>query len=989
MITLGSIGILQPWVLLGLAALPAIWWLLRLTPPSPQRINFPPTRLLKDLQSTEETPAHSPWWLTLLRMLLAALIILALSQPVLNPETETVAGEGPLLLVIDNGWASASHWDARREAISAAIDKASRDGRPVVLAPTAQGAALSEPDDADRARERAAGIAPRPYAPDRAALAEKLKAELGGQTDFSVLWLSDGIDYGASDAFAETLADLAGETGNLNILRPGKDDAPLLLGQSTGDAASLQTKVGSAVEGPRSGTVQALTARAEPLGEAPFRIADGKREADVAFDLPLEIRNQIARLEIRGESSAGAVQLLDGRSQWHRVGIISGEAREAAQPLLSPLYYVQRALSPYADVVSPREANVALAVEELMDQNVSTLVLADIGKLLPATQEDLEAWLNGGGVLIRFAGPRMEQGGDELLPVVLRRGGRSMGGSMSWSDPQPLAAFDDESPFRGLDIPDDVDVKRQVLADPTVSSDAQIWARLADGTPLVTAARQGDGWVVLFHVTANSDWSNLPLSGLFVQMLRRIVALAPTKIETGDAGEAEASAVDASEDATDVATQAALAPVQTLDGFGQLIPAPPEAAPIQAKQIDSITPSPEHPPGFYGRDRATRALNIGRPDAKLAPLGDLRSAAGQTASISGYTLRPPMALEKWLYLAALALFVIDIVAMLILSGGMRWRGRHRRSSSSGRHGAKGTARGAAKTAVILLAFSMVALGGTQALAQREFLQSPPSGNLPAEDEASREITAEDVSPEEMFGLQSSLATHLAYVETGDPAIDETSRQGLAGLSRVLSARTALEPGEPVGIDIDKDELAFFPVLYWPVQENAAPLSDATLAKVDAFMKQGGMIVFDTKQENANARLRGSALERLIGKLDIPPLEPVPAEHVLTKAFYLMDSFPGRWDGGTLWVEAAPQTEAERAVRSQTDGVSSLVISSNDFASAWALDDQNRPLYPVVPGGEVQREMAFRAGVNIVMYALTGNYKADQVHVPALLERLGQ
>ncbi|MFD0986641.1 DUF4159 domain-containing protein [Methyloligella solikamskensis] len=982
MITLGSLGILQPWVLLGLAALPAIWWLMRLTPPSPQRINFPPTRLLKDLQTTEETPAHSPWWLTLLRMLLAALIVLALSQPVLNPETDTAAGEGPLLLVVDNGWASASHWAERREAITAALDEAAREGKPVVLAPTAKGETLSEPDDAGRARERAAGLAPKPYAPDRAGLAEKLESQLGDRTDYSVLWLTDGIDYGASEAFAETLAGLAGGTGSLRILRPGREDAPLLLGRSTGDATALQAKVTSAAEGPRSGTVQALTARAEPLGEAAFRIPDGKREATVEFDLPLEIRNQIARLQIRAETSAGAVQLLDGRSQWHRVGIISGESREAAQPLLSPLYYVQRALSPYADVVTPREANVTLAVEDLIDQNVSTMVLADIGKLLPATQEDLEEWLGAGGVLIRFAGPRMEQGGDELLPVVLRRGGRSLGGSMSWSDPQPLAVFDDESPFRGLEIPDDVDVKRQVLADPTVATDSQVWARLADGTPLVTAARQGDGWVVLFHITANSDWSNLPLSGLFVQMLRRIVALAPTKVEIGDAGEASTVAAGAEDEAAAI-NQTALAPVQTLDGFGQLIPAPPEAAPIPAKEIDSVTPSPEHPPGFYGRDRATRALNIGRPNMRLAPMGDLSSAAGQTATIGGYTLRPPMALEKWLYLAALGLFVVDIIAMLILSGGMRWRGRLGGSSASR------TGSGAAGAAVILLGIALVAGNPADAVAQAQFLQSPPSGNLPAQDEPSNQITADDITPEEMFGLESSLATHLAYVETGDPAIDETSRQGLAGLSRVLTARTALEPAEPIGVDIEKDDLAFFPVLYWPVEQDAAPLSDATLAKVDAYMKQGGMIVFDTKQENANARLRGSALERLIGKLDIPPLEPVPAEHVLTKAFYLMDSFPGRWDGGTLWVEAAPQTDAERAVRSQTDGVSSLVISSNDFASAWALDDQNRPLYPVVPGGEVQREMAFRAGVNIVMYALTGNYKADQVHVPALLERLGQ
>jgi len=213
------------------------------------------------------------------------------------------------------------------------------------------------------------------------------------------------------------------------------------------------------------------------------------------------------------------------------------------------------------------------------------------------------------------------------------------------------------------------------------------------------------------------------------------------------------------------------------------------------------------------------------------------------------------------------------------------------------------------------------------------------------------------------------------------------------LSKVLTARTALEPAEPMGLDIDKDELTFFAVLYWPVRDDAQALSDATLAKVDAFMKQGGFIIFDTRDQETDlpgSATQSKALTRLIGQLDVPPLEPVPEDHVLTKSFYLMRDFPGRWDGGTLWVEAEPESEADRSERSRrTDGVSSIVVTSNDLASAWALDEHNRPLYATVPGGEVQREMAFRAGVNLVMYALTGNYKADQVHLPALLERLGQ
>jgi hypothetical protein len=949
MMSFGAIGFLQPWMLLGLAALPAIWWLLRLTPPTPQHVVFPPTRLLKDLKSTEETPAHSPWWLTALRMLLAALIVLALARPVLNPDRESFAGTGPLLLVVDNGWASAAHWPERREVIDAAIDRAMRDGRTVVLARSAPGDPLIGPIAAEQARERAAGLAPQPYAPDRKALAETLGRELGGKTDYSVVWLSDGLDYGEGRSFTDSLAKLAGPAGSVLTLRPERDDAALALDQTAGERSGLTARIASGAEGPRAGVVRAVTGRGEPLGEVSFTLPRGARETKAQFDLPLEIRNQVARIEIGSERSAGAVYLLDARSEWHRVGIISGESREAAQPLLSPLYYVQRALSPYADVVTPTEGNVSTGVHELIDDKVSTIVLADIGKLVPGTEEELERWLKAGGVLIRFAGPRLEQGGDELLPVALRRGGRSLGGSLSWSTPQPLAAFEPSSPFRGLAVPDDVKVNRQVLADPTVATESQVWARLADGTPLVTASRNGEGWIVLFHVTANSDWSNLPLSGLFVEMLRRTVNMGPSKVDVSSGEQAPAAAGAAKSTSPDLVSTSALPPIQTLDGYGQLGSPPARAAPISPDQIDTAQPSPEHPPGYYGSSSATRAFNVINAKTVLTPLKPIEGA-GQ---VSGYVMRKPVALESWLYLAVLALFAFDVLAVLLMSMGFGFRRR------------------GAVVAAVLLGLALL-----------------PLLNSPAKAETQQPAASADD-----FAMKASLKTHLAYVMTGDAQIDEVSRQGLAGLSKVLTARTALEPAEPMGVDIDKDELAFFPILYWPVREDAEPLSDATLAKIDAFMKQGGFIIFDTRDQERSLPGSGTqskALSRLIGQLDVPPLEPVPEDHVLTKSFYLMRDFPGRWEGGTLWVEAEPENEADRSERSRrTDGVSSIVVTSNDFASAWALDDGNRPLYATVPGGEVQREMAFRAGVNLVMYALTGNYKADQVHLPALLERLGQ
>jgi uncharacterized protein DUF4159 len=457
---------------------------------------------------------------------------------------------------------------------------------------------------------------------------------------------------------------------------------------------------------------------------------------------------------------------------------------------------------------------------------------------------------------------------------------------------------------------------------------------------------------VLFHVTANSDWSNLPLSGLFVEMLRRVVTLGPSQVTLANAD--QASGLEAAPQTGNAAatSSAALPPIQTLDGFGQLTSPPLRTAPIAADKIDTTVPGPDHPPGYYGPSGAARALNLVTAKTVLKPL----QAVDAAGAVSGYTMKKPRVLEPWLYLAAIAIFAIDVLAVLMLSTGLRLRRR-----------------AVATSAVIL--FALTLLPNVPLAAEAE--QAPPATGNPADD----------------FALKASLQTHLAYVITGDPDIDRTSEEGLSGLSKVLRARTALEPADPMGIDIDKDELAFFPLLYWPVREDAKPLSDATLAKVDAFMKQGGLIIFDTRDQGVSPTDTGTqnkALTRLIGQLDIPPLEPVPENHVLTKSFYLMRSFPGRYDGGSLWVEAEPADETERSERSRrTDGVSSIVITSNDLASAWALDDANRPIYPAVPGGEVQREIAFRAGVNIVMYALTGNYKADQVHVPALLERLGQ
>jgi len=967
----GALAFLNPWLLGALATLPIIYWLLRTVPPRPRQVMFPPTRILVGLENQEKTPAKSPWWLTLIRLAAATLIILALAEPVLNPSREAALdGKGPVAIVVDNGWASAAHWGERQRMIDRVIAEAESHSRAVVVVPTASTAkALTARIEAPtEARSTAAAIEPQPFAPDRLAAVKALEGALDGAPKGapSIVWLSDGIDHDSQAAeTAQRLKALA-QDGTFAVVADGRGGEALGLYAGIGQSGKLEARLLRSGGGARGGFVHAYSVRGQRLGETPFTLNSGDPMTTVALELPLELRNQVARVEIAGERSAGAVSLLDARSQWHRVALISGESREQAQPLLAPLYYIEKALAPFSELVKPKGSNLVAGIHDALAQNATVLVLADIGTLSGEAKKKVENWVKRGGILVRFAGPRLENGGDELLPVPLRVGGRTLGGALSWSTPQPLAPIEDTSLFAGIPVPQEVTVNRQVLADPAMlGRDVDVWARLQDGTPLVTARKLGQGQIILFHVTANSDWSNLPLSGMFVEMLRRISALGGGVADEGGEGSSDAGSADAPE------TPAVLPPLQTLDGYGVLKSPPPTAQPVSAAKVHDLTPSLDHPPGYYGAASSPRAINVLNANSKLAPLPALPGA--QRLSYASEGAKP---LKSWLLLAALGLLFADIIAIILLQWGYGFSRRFRRAPAT------------AAVAALLVAVS--ALPSSTSLSAQEIFQ---------QNDAEVVSPKTPVSPTDQRAMDATSKVTLGYVLTGNPDIDEVSRQGLDGLGRLLAVRTAVEPGKPMGVNILTDDLVFYPVLYWPVLPDAAPLPEPTLAKIDAYMKQGGLIVFDTQDYGRGLPTGGpqlgqgeTALQRILGRLDVPRLEPVPENHVLTKAFYLLRNFPGRWDGGQLWVEAQDDTAGQdHTVRRArvSDGVTSIIVTPNDFAAAWALDESGRPLYPTVGGGEDQREMAFRTGINIVMHALTGNYKADQVHVPALLERLGQ
>ncbi|HWA45294.1 MAG TPA: DUF4159 domain-containing protein [Hypericibacter adhaerens] len=900
MMGLAGFSFAVPWALLGLLALPVLWWLLRLMPPAPKRQIFPAIRLLFGLRPPEETPYRTPWWLLLLRLVIASLVILALAHP-LEDARQPLPGGGPLLLVVDNGWAAAAHWNERQATLADRLRQAEREGRMAALLATAPGADGAKPQiqgpmPAAEARQALGRLEPQPWPTDRKAALAALGA--APFSEAAVYWASDGIadPDGADQRLGERLAQL----GSLTVIAAPPSERALLQRPPENDSEAMTLHILRPAAGPgRPFEILATDRQGQLVARQTANFKDGDTQADPAIKLPVELRNRIATLTVANEASAGATFLVD--AQWRRrpVGLVAGADTGREETLLSELYYLRRALGPGTEL---REGTI----QSLVQGGLSMLVMVDIGTLTAEETAALKGWVDKGGLLLRFAGPRLaENAEDSLLPVHLRSGGRTLGGALTWEQPAQIAPFAPTSPFAGLPVPDDVRIFRQVLAEPELSLGEKTWARLTDGTPLVTAERSGRGWLVLVHTTANADWSNLALSGLFVEMLQKILALS----EGVAGGEAEG----------------ALPPYRTLDGFGRL-GAPAALATAAGPEVfDKGLIGPDHPPGFYGNEATQRALNLGTNALGWQAIQSWPSGA----TIEGATVSVTRDFKPWLLAAALALFFVDLMISLALRGLL-----------PGRAPVAG--------ALLLLALA----GGFASAAQAK------------DDDDS--------------ALNDTRQTRLAYVRSGDDEIDKASQAGLMGLALVLRQRTAIDVGEPVAVDPAQDELAFFPLIYWPISNNGIAMSDQALRRVNDYLKNGGLILFDTRDGGASGF---ASFNRVARGIDITRLIQVPQDHVLTKAFYLLQQFPGRWASGTVWVEEG-QGRAN-------DGVSSVVVGSNDWAAAWAVDESGQPLYATVPGGQRQREFAYRFGVNLVMYALTGNYKSDQVHVPAILERLGQ
>lgn len=920
----------HPLYLISLLLLPLIYFLIKLTPPQPHVILFPPISILKKLVPAEKTPKNSPLLLLIVRLFLVGAIITALAGPYYQISDKVIINNQPLLIVVDDSWSSAQDWDQRKNFIQNLIHEAELQSVPTYIY-AASDNNISQFIDYATTRNRIKILNPKPYVPNYSEAINIIREFTKSHENCHIVWLAPALAHPDAGEFITSLESDKKKTPNISIYANHNDIKILRnpINQKEAihiDIENYNQSLNSPIE------IIASDFYGNTLFQQHF---DQKFQTKdkILIKAPLELRNKVSHLRINNQHTAGSVALLDDRSRRARIGIFAQSKDNSTQPLLSAYYFLSKALNPFADIVIPNSGSIT-PIDDLLSQNITTLILSDVGLLTEPDEHAVAKFLTDGGSLIRFSGPNLAAKADDLLPVKLRPASRNLGGAISWEKPKKIAQFEHSSPFYEFSIPDDILISRQLLAEPTNDLNDKTWVRLEDGTPLVTADRRGKGLLVFFHISAETSWSNLPISGLFIDMLNKLslYSFISDEIKKNDVTEINNS------------SQLSLRAVKLLDGFGNFLPGPIDSVPSISLNNSGFTDS-NNLPGFYVDGSITRAVQPISKNEILSKLDDIikNKTINTLDDISRYDL------SSVFLLLSVLLFLIDTLLSTPKSN----------------------------LSINIFKFPKLILFITILLAPNDeaYATSSPSDQLPSKE------------------MISILTSRLAYVLNGDNNIDATAYDGLKHLTNELRARTSYEPGDPIGLDLNKDDLSLYPLIYWPIYASMPQPNEKVIQKLATFMRFGGTVIFDTRNGDAYSNVIGESQESswlrlLLQQLDVPVVEQVPRDHVITKTYYLINKLQGSSEPCDSWVEKTFMDVADEQRNNfiqSTDNVSSLIITSCNLASAWSRFSRENNFSSNKDTHNL--ELAMRSGINIVMYTLTGNYKSDQVHKRRIIERL--
>ena len=888
-----------PWLLAALVLLPLIWRWLRVVH-APQRIlAFPALRFITPHPKPPRNTSVPPLWLRILRIIIIALTILAFASPYIpapdndSPHPNTLSAESPLLLVIDNGWASAAHWHTHMQTLRATLESLP-EHRFIILT-----TALPPDDTADsrdlsilsarQAQDVVDTLSPQPWQPLNAQIAQFLKEmtapsasprlkNLGG-----ILWLHDGIDSPDKNTLLDSLHDYADQRDTpLYSLTSPSLSLPVILASPPADAE---------VHTPSLARV--LAARAAPSREhPPYHLQGFDADNRLLFNKPFHLRGQETLLDASAEQApflhqlhslrlisphlephAGGVLLHDGGRRLPTIFVLEPSS-DSPPPLLNPSHYIAQALN---------RSTHNSSLQDALDQRADIIFWHDHARIDSDEQEHLLDWLAQGGILVRFASPHVQDSDNHphLLPAPLYEITASAHGFLSDTrDETSTLHFADNSPFHHLKPTSTHVNPTYAFIDPP--QDVHIWAYTDDHRPLISARSIASGWLVFFHAPLHPLRSDLALEALFPTILTTLTRLRPYQRTSSNQ------------------TPTTLwQPQQILDGWGQLSSPEPTT---QALGVDA-RPSPHTPPGIYATAYERRALNLG--DALGVPT---RFIDAPPPLQSPTPPRPQRLIQGWLLTLIILLLAVHALYLT------------RRN---------------VYPAVAAGVFVFCALLPVLVSAQ------PPAENAPF------------------------YAPRIGYMLSHDDIQDNLSDSGLTQLTQFINRRTVARLGQPLPLTPQSPLLPFVPLIYWPLGATNTHLSPTEARIIEHYLSKGGIILFDS--------IDGSA--RLQSSLSLPPLVPIDDEHTVTRSFFLIPL--------SLWRKTnTPLPWSDHHAQANTL-TASVFASQHNWAQLW----RSHLYVPQQASVLTRQELAMRFGLNLVLYALTGNYKRDQIHALTIIERL--
>ena len=934
--------------LFALIGLIGIWYILKTMKPKPQKIYFPPTDTLLEKKETIINPKSIPWWLLIIRLLFIVMLVLFATLPFIKNSNESLkGGDKNTLILIDNSWASENIWDDIKDRAQWALSQIQEQNGQAIILPL-----IIEPDQQIYLNPRQEPtiflntLSPRPIeanAQSIISMLEKIKAS--GFEAENIVYV--GSDLEIRDGKLETIL---APFENRNIFQASLAKYSSFQIISAENRSSQMVVEGIKLKNTLLPTLNLHNEDSIILASTAAFLNDEKKAFNgyeywqARFEIPAELRNQASYVAIANLSNASATFLLNGQEKILRVRYLSSH-HSSPQALLKGSHYLKTALND--QIIWDETTDLSgLSAQKLYDDKINILILDDI--ILDAAKiKEITQWIDQGGSLIRFAGNLSADNPDPLSPLALRKGKREFGGTISLQGDKKLILGLEQTPFETIDLKESISINTQLLSSPNISGDPyETWGYLDDFSPVITAKNLGDGLLIYFQITSTPEWSNLPLSPLFPEILNKLINLSKTK--TSDLAK---RSTDINED-----ERGLLEPKFIVSAKGQLLPAPPQVAALTYNQRDKA-PSLQTPPGLYAKGYPYNLYSTNR-------LPQIRKPWGTATILSKIDHEKSMLLTPYLLIIIALLFLLDTIGTAYDKGRIRLMKRQ-------------------KTHNFIACFFIM---GLTCLILTH-------GSQAQEENLNFEKFAEALKSDQ-----------LAYIEGPDSGVNRIAKAGITGLSNILAERTSFEPAAPVAIDLNQSDLSLYPFIYWPITNDTPIPNSSAIRRLKSYLDRGGLLVLDSRDQNEralsasaqNLPLRTQLIKEILYALSIPPLRAVSQDHVVSRSYYLLEQFPGRMNGGDLFITAnattavssqsAEATEEEHSNIYSGDGISPVLVTSNDFAGAWAMV-QNEPILPVFPGGNEQREYAFRTGVNIAMYALTGNYKIDQVHTKAILERL--